>query len=368
MLIQLGGRVAENENARRLTESNPLEYRGGKVSELRDGEVLHLVAHSGPGTFGGLRADQLFQRLRDGGLTPRIGGIQLHGCESSSSATTLSELVNARSPQWNPPIKNIEVRGVPGYHFVTSSGASWSVGAEHGNEELWKSISDSANRNPSDTNVERLAEDRDMIRIANLTTEASILRDLRDTVRDQLTQQVQAVAHRGASIVPEGKELESLERRIAAFVRLTGATVLGGYGTGQGLAMAQRAVTQGLEVLNGRLESLEREIVKVRAAHTTLLEIQQNLPDSIVGASRSQSLRKAGLLYDDLTLRLLLDAELEHLKDRPLATLRGIRFDEPKQQPKGPEVVQPVEIDDEFDVEALLAEVQQAKLEKLPPQ
>lgn len=354
MLIQLGGQYAESENARRLTESNPLEYRGGKVSELRDGEVLHLVAHSGPGTFGGLRAGQLFQQLRDERLTPRIGGIQLHGCESSSSATTLSELVNARSPQWNPPIKNIEVRGVPGYHFVTSSGASWSVGAEHGNEEFWESISDSVNRDPSDTNVERLAEDRDMIRIANLTTEASILRDLRDTVRDQLEQEVQAVARRGASIVLERKDLESLERRIAAFVRLTGATVLGGYGTGQGLAMAQRAVAQGLEVLNGRLESLElqgKEIVKVRAAHTTLLEIQQNLPDSIVGASQSQSLRKAGLLYDDLTLGPLLDAELQHLKDRLLAMLRGIRFD--------------FEVD-EF--EALLAEVQQAKLEKLPPQ
>src|SRR5438105_3209910 len=121
MLIQLGGQYAENENARRLAESNPLEYRGGNVSELRDGEVLHLVAHSGPGKFGGLRAGKLFQRLRDEGLTPRIGGIQLHGCESSSSATTLSKLVNAPSPQWNPP-KNIEVRGVPGYHFVTSSG------------------------------------------------------------------------------------------------------------------------------------------------------------------------------------------------------------------------------------------------------
>ena len=42
MLIQLGGKYAENENARRLRESNPLEYRDGKVSELRDGEVLHL--------------------------------------------------------------------------------------------------------------------------------------------------------------------------------------------------------------------------------------------------------------------------------------------------------------------------------------
>jgi hypothetical protein len=198
MLIQRGGQYAENENARRLAESNPLEYRRGKVSELRDGEVLHLVAHSGPRTFGELRADQLFQRLRDEGLTPRIGGIQLHGCESSSTATTLSKLVNAPSPQWNP-IKTIEVRGVPGYHFVTSSGASWSVGAEHANEELWKSISDSANRDPSDTNVESLAQDRDMIRIANLTTEASILRDLRDTVRDQLEQQVQAVARRGAT-------------------------------------------------------------------------------------------------------------------------------------------------------------------------
>jgi hypothetical protein len=268
-----------------------------------------------------------------------------------------------------PPHQEHRVRGVPGYHFVTSSGASWSVGAEHGNEEFWESISEEVNRNPSDTNVERLAGDRDMIRIANLTTEASILRELRDTVRDQLAQEVQAVAHRGASIVLERKHLESLERRIAAFVRLTGATVLGGYGTGEGLAMAQRAVAQGLEVLNGRLESPELQgakIDKVRAAHTTLLEIQQNLPDSIVGATQSQSLRKAGLLDDDLTLGLLLDAELQHLKDRLLATLRGIRFDEPKQQPKGLEVEQPFEVDDEF--EALLAEVQQAKLEKLPPQ
>jgi hypothetical protein len=219
------------------------------------------------------------------------------------------------------------------------------------------------NKNPSDTNVERLAEDRDMIRIANLTTEASILRDLRDTVRDQLEKEVRAVAPRAFA----RQDLESLERRIAAFVRLTGATVLGGYGTGEGLAMAQRAVAQGLEVLNGLLESLElqgAEIVKVRAAHTTLLEIQQNLPDSIVGATQSQSLRKAGLLDDDLTLGLLLDAELQHLKDRLLATLP--RFDEPKQQPKGLEVEQPFEVDDEF--EALLAEVQQAKLEKLPRQ
>ncbi len=362
MLIQLGGKYAESENARRLAESNPLEYRGGNVSELRDGEVLHLVAHTGPGTFGGLRAGELFQRLRDEGLTPRIGGIQLHGCESSSSATTLSELVNERSPQWNPPIKNIEVRGVPGYHFVTSSGASWSVGAEHGNEEFWKSISPSVNKNPSDTNVERLAEDGDMIRIANLTTEASILRDLRDTVRDQLEKEVRAAAPRAFA----RQDLESLERRIAAFVRLTGATVLGGNGTGEGLAMAQRAVAQGLEVLNGLLESLERKIDKVRAAHTTLLEIQQNLPDSIVGATQRQSLRKAGLLDDDLTLGLLKDAELQHLKDRLLATLRGIRFDEPKQQPKGLEVEQPFEVDDDF--EALLAEVQQAKVENLPPQ
>src|SRR4051794_32980699 len=345
MLIQLGGQYAENENARRLAESNPLEYRGGNVSELRDGEVLHLVAHSAPGTFAGLPADQLFQRLRDEGLTPRIGGIQLHGCESSSTATTLSELVNAPSPQWNPPIKNIEVRGVPGYHFVTSSGASWSVGAEHGNEKFWESIRESVNRDPSDTNVERLAEDRDMIRIANLATEASILRDLRDTVPDQLEQEVQAVARRGVSIALERKDLESLERRIAEFVRLTGATVLGGNGTGQGLAMAQLAVARGHEVLNGRLEKLERQIVKVRAAHTTLLEFQQNLPDSIVGATQSQSLRKARLLNDDLTLGLLLDAEPQHLKDPLLATLRGVRFG----------VEHPVEVD-----EALLAELEQA--------
>jgi hypothetical protein len=348
MLIQLGGQYAENENARRLAESNPLEYRDGKISELRDGEVLHLVAHSGPGKFGGLPADKLFQRLRNEGLTPQIGGIQLHGCESSSSATTLSKLVNARSEQWNPP-KNIEVRGVLGYHFVTSSGASWSVGAEHADEKLWKSISEQVNRNPSDTNVERLAKDRDMIPIANLTTEASILSGLRDTVRDQLAQEVQAVARRGADIGPERKGLASLERRIAVFVRLTGATVLGGYGTDQGLTMARRAVAQGLEVLlNGLLESPELQgakFDKVRAARTTLLEIQQNLPASIVGATQSQSLRKAGLLYDDLTLGLLLDAELQHLKDPLLATLRGIRFG----------VGHPVEVD-----EALLAELEPA--------
>jgi hypothetical protein len=139
--------------------------------------------------------------------------------------------------------------------------------------------------------------------------------------------------------------------------------------------MAQRAVAQGLEVLNGRLKSLGKELVKVHAdlgkelvkvhaAHTTLLEIQQNLPDSIVlGATQSQSLRKAGLLDDDLTLKLLLDAQLQHLKDRPLATLRGIRFDEPK-----PFGRRRFELDDDvFETELAKVE-QQAKLEKLPPQ
>lgn len=377
MLIQLGHQWAENENAKRLRESNPIEYRGGTVSGLRAGEVLHLVAHSGGGTFGEFDAPGLFDWLRASGMPPRIGGIQLHGCESSSFAKALSKLVNTPSKGWDVA-ESISVVGVPGYHFVTSSGASWTVGAKQGNPDLWSRIRDDVMNDPSDENVARLAQSAqehqlgNLLEINNLRSEASVVRKLRDDVRRQLEEEVRAVArHPGGSLSLERQDLDSLKRRIAAFVRLTDAAVPAADGAGEGLAMAQRAVARGLEVLNGLLDSRDSKHLKphlrgvdlrdVRAARATLLTIQKTLPDSVDRAAEAESLVAASEQLSDLrgvisqtpgsspeakrwvraweqrfgtALELLRDAELQQLKDPLLAILRGIRFAVPEVPPR----------------------------------
>src|SRR5206468_3497607 len=111
----------ESENARRLRESNPVEYRGGPIAALREGEVLHLVAHSGDSDFAGYDPAGLFKWLRFQRLPAGVAAIQLHGCESARFAVRLKTFLNTPSKGWSPT-HEIHVRGVPGYHFVSSSG------------------------------------------------------------------------------------------------------------------------------------------------------------------------------------------------------------------------------------------------------
>jgi hypothetical protein len=372
MLIQLGGQWAEGENARRLAESNPIEYRQGEISALRDGEVLHLVAHAGGDKFGKFDAPGLFKWLRSAGLTPLVGGIQLHGCESSSFAASLATLVNTWAPGWNVT-KHIRVLGIPGYHFVSSSGASWSVGDKVGDEKLWEEIKPGVTKDPSDANIVKLADEKKdlgtLIAIENLRTDASVLQDLRDTVRSQLEQDVRAVTlHDQGVIGIERQELKDLARRIDGFVQLTGAVVPSDDAGGPGSAAARTAVVAALEVLNGLLESLESthlkphldnvDLEQLSDVRDKLRDIETKMPGSIVYSS-GQWLLDASVQLDDLrdtvtrasessreakewtktwaknfeaASYLLAEGELQHLKDPLLATLSGMRYPATEQQ------------------------------------
>ncbi len=157
MLIQLGNDVAQDTNARRLRESNPLEFRDGTPGSLVPGEVLHLLAHSGGNSFAGRSPYGLFRHLVGQGLSSdSVSAIQLHGCESTEFAAGLEHLLNQDEPKLNwlkPQGRPIKVRGIPGYSVVSTSGRNFSIGRDKGNDAVWGQIGVSVNRDPSNARL-----------------------------------------------------------------------------------------------------------------------------------------------------------------------------------------------------------------------
>jgi hypothetical protein len=224
MLIEFGTEQAVGENARELRDSDPAEYREGSIKELVKGEVLHLLAHSSTAKFGPYTPKELFTWLRGQGLPPDIRAVQLHGCESATFAWKLALLLNTRSPDW-APTGRIEVRGVPGFHLVSDTGTSWSVGrGGQESEALWRGVRAKVLANRSDATLKGLAEPN-IFQLENLKSSVAAQLGLRQTVKAQLRQQVDAIVAHSSDLTPQRKDAASIERRIEALVRRLGASL-----------------------------------------------------------------------------------------------------------------------------------------------
>lgn len=183
--------------------------------------MLHLLAHSGGNDFGGYAPAALLRELQAKGLRPDVEGVHLHGCESVTFARTLEQRLNAVTPTWQP-LKRIPVLGVPGYHFVSQSGRSYSVGAQTGHDSYWTEVGEAIKKDPTDRNIAEIARRMkgrygdELIEVAVLRSTEAALRGLWHTVQDRLSAEVRGI--RPGPFAPD--DLAGLWRQVEAFRRI----------------------------------------------------------------------------------------------------------------------------------------------------
>lgn len=123
-----------NLNMNRLRDADPLEYRLGAIRTLLDGEVLHVAGH-GEGGDGHKSAafdaftepKEFVQWLIDEDLPERVGGIQLHGCETAGFAAACEQLLHAYRIKAEPGASRVPIRGVPNAYFASLAGQVGSI-------------------------------------------------------------------------------------------------------------------------------------------------------------------------------------------------------------------------------------------------
>lgn len=238
MLVRYGTSPAETLTEKRLRQSNPVEFRVGKIAALQPGEILHLLAHGDQSGFGDFNtAEALFVHLRKEGLKPSVAGIQLLGCESAQFAERLRTAVNSAREGWEPSTP-IPVRGIAGYHLVSTSGRSFSVGETQGDAAFWGretsemvgrlplTVGQLINRNPTDELIAKVAKEYNgtVLAVERLATTGEALAVMTRLAARQLTAQAKDLLGRGEDPFA-ADELTSLNQMMRSFLQFTSGSI-----------------------------------------------------------------------------------------------------------------------------------------------